>query len=127
VAARAASPVTAEAELLAPDTVAFFISADEQVFAGHYPGFPIFPGVCVVECVHRGSLATAPDEAVAAGLELEAVDSARFLGAVHPGDRITVELRWKRSGDGWQSAAKVRGPLGDVASVRLRYRPGSPR
>ncbi|WP_326829905.1 hypothetical protein OIE13_09870 [Streptosporangium sp. NBC_01810] len=59
----AISPVTGQIHLLSGNEVAITISPDEPVFAGHYPGFPIFPGMCVVEVVHRGALLTAPAEA----------------------------------------------------------------
>ncbi|WP_432037678.1 3-hydroxyacyl-ACP dehydratase FabZ family protein [Streptomyces cucumeris] len=94
------------------------IDAAEPVFAGHYPDFPIFPGVCVVECAHRAALATAPEP-----VALAAVDSARFGGAVHPGDTLDLKLTWRRRDDGWRCAATAVTPRGDAASVRLRYRP----
>lgn len=95
------------------------IEPTEPVFAGHYPGFPIFPGVCVVECVHRGALASAP----VPGLALVAVESARFLGPVLPGDRLDAELGWSGGEDRFRCAAAVRTQRGPAAQVRLRYEP----
>lgn len=95
------------------------VSADEPVFPGHYPGFPIFPGVCEVEYVHLSALLTAPGGPV----ELVALDSARFTGPVHPGDRIDIDLRWTTTDDTVVCSASVRGPRGECANVRLRYRP----
>ncbi len=97
------------------------IDASEPVFAGHYPDFPIFPGVCVVECVHKSALATAPG---GAALTLAALDSARFLGAVFPGDVLGVDLTWTALDDGWKCAAVASTDRGVAAKVRLRYRTG---
>ncbi|WP_329618539.1 3-hydroxyacyl-ACP dehydratase FabZ family protein [Streptomyces sp. S465] len=94
------------------------VDASEPVFAGHYPDFPIFPGVCVVECAHRAALSTAPEP-----VALAAVDSARFSGAVYPGDVIDLRLTWRRRGDGWRCSASASTARGEAASVRLRYRP----
>ncbi|MEU9375628.1 hypothetical protein AB0D94_17860 [Streptomyces sp. NPDC048255] len=96
------------------------ISAEEPVFAGHYPDFPIFPGVCVVECVHRAARATAPT----AGLSLAALESARFVGAVFPGDTLTVDLQWKAQEGGWTALGEAYTVRGTAAKVRLRYRAG---
>ncbi|MEU4213035.1 hypothetical protein AB0F13_24090 [Streptomyces sp. NPDC026206] len=100
------------------------VTAAEPVFAGHYPDFPIFPGVCVVECAHRAATATAPGPA-----ELAAVVSARFAGAVYPGDVLDIALAWRPDGDGWRCDATVTTERGKAASVRLRYRApgGEPR
>ncbi|MER5995401.1 3-hydroxyacyl-ACP dehydratase FabZ family protein [Streptomyces viridosporus] len=102
----------------------FTVTADETVLPGHYPGFPIFPGVCLVEYVHRSVLATAP--AREPGLELVAVESTRFTGPVYPGDALTADIDWKPvDGVTWQCRAKIRSGRGDAASVRLRYRRGT--
>lgn len=99
--------------------VAVTIEPSEPVFAGHYPDFPIFPGVCVVECVHRGAVATVPQ---GGRVELAALESVRFTGAVHPGDDIEIAMRWRRSDGFWTCTGQVRGPRSAVAQVRLRYR-----
>lgn len=97
------------------------IDASEPVFAGHYPDFPIFPGVCVVECVHKSALATAP---AGAALTLAALDSARFVGAVFPGDVLGIDITWTALEDGWKCAALASTDRGVAAKVRLRYRTG---
>lgn len=97
------------------------VPADDPIFAGHYPGFPIFPGVALIECVHRSALATAPG---GQDLRLAAVESTRFTGPTFPGDELTVDLRWKAAEGAWRCVAEVRSPRGEAAKVRLRYRRG---
>lgn len=122
------SPVLAPVHILMPPTpfdggwqsvTALSITADEPVFAGHYPDFPIFPGVCLVECVHRSALATAPG---GGELDLAALRSARFLGPVYPGDEIVVRIHWRPVAGGWICAAEVDGTTVKAAVVRLEYR-----
>ncbi len=98
------------------------VRADEPVFAGHYPAFPVLPGVGVVECVQRAAQASLP----AHGLVLAAVDSARFLGPVRPGAELTAELTWSADGPVWTCRAEVHAAGGRVATVRLRYSPDPP-
>ncbi|MET9657655.1 hypothetical protein [Streptomyces sp. NPDC006510] len=130
-----ASPVTAGIRVVRPraavdgghPTAATVCRIDpaEQIFAGHYPGFPIFPGVCVIECVRRSALATAPGP-----VTLTAVESARFRGPVLPGDELSMDLVWKPDGPDdqdaryWRVTATARTARGDAASIRLRFRSG---
>ncbi|MGC9376726.1 3-hydroxyacyl-ACP dehydratase FabZ family protein [Streptomyces sp. MH13] len=92
----------------------------EPVFAGHYPGFPIFPGVCVLECVRRAALDA--DPASAPGT-LAAVESARFSGAVYPGDTLQLALTWQHTGTAWRCKATATTSRGPAARVRLRFEP----
>ncbi|MBY8883170.1 hypothetical protein K7862_36870 [Streptomyces sp. PLK6-54] len=98
------------------------IDASEPVFEGHYPEFPIFPGVCVVECVHRSALATAPS---GADLTLAALDSARFVGAVFPGDVLGIDITWKAVDDRLRCEAVASTGRGTAAKVRLSYAVGA--
>lgn len=98
-------------------TASFTVSPQESVLPGHYPGFPIFPGVCLVECVHTAALGCAP----ASGLSLAEVVSTRFTGPAYPEDHLTVDLAWQQGDDGWLCRAVVRASRGDVAQVKLRY------
>ena len=97
------------------------VEPSEEVFAGHYPGFPIFPGVCVVECVHRGVLATAE-----APVTLTAVESTRFVSPVFPGDELTIEITSSWQDSTLRCRAVVSTARGRAAAVRLRYRTGEP-
>ncbi|MEU9987499.1 3-hydroxyacyl-ACP dehydratase FabZ family protein [Streptomyces sp. NPDC007971] len=122
-----ASPLAGAVEVLPGDgeyatAARFTVDAAETVLPGHYPGFPIFPGVCLVECTHQGALATVPEKAEA--VSLAAVESARFTGPVFPGDRVDIAMAWKQTPAGdWQCRAKLRTGRGPAASVRLRYAP----
>ncbi|MEY9994418.1 3-hydroxyacyl-[acyl-carrier-protein] dehydratase [Streptomyces sp. V4I8] len=99
-------------------TARITVAADEQVFRGHYPDFPIFPGVCLVECVHHAARANPP----AAGRPvLTAVESVRFLSPVFPGDDLTVELDWKLKSGAWKAYAALSTARGKTAQIRLGY------
>ncbi|MGA5822794.1 3-hydroxyacyl-ACP dehydratase FabZ family protein [Kitasatospora sp. NPDC094028] len=115
----AVSPVRGRPEPVAEGsgTAAVLVAADEPVFPGHYPGFPIFPGVCVVEHVHHTALATLPKP----GLRLAAIESTRFLSPVFPGDRLEVEVAWQEKDGAWRCRAVAGTARGQAAAVRLRF------
>jgi 3-hydroxyacyl-[acyl-carrier-protein] dehydratase len=117
------APVRVErrGELAAGST--FTLDPGEPLLAGHYPGFPILPGVCLVEFAHRTAVGAIGDP----GARLTAVESTRFLGPVRPGDTVhteagaeAVEGGWRCRADLTASRAGVEGRR-KVATVRLRY------
>jgi 3-hydroxyacyl-[acyl-carrier-protein] dehydratase len=121
------SLLVGEIELISSDdgtaSTAMDVDATEPVFAGHYPGFPIFPGVCLIEFAHRSAQCTPPHGA--GSIKLTMVSSARFLSPVYPGDRLEAELGWTAKDGDWQCSAVLSTKRGGrAAQVRLRYRAG---
>ncbi|MFF2546336.1 hypothetical protein ACFVUY_27755 [Kitasatospora sp. NPDC058063] len=118
-----ATPLAGPVEVVAADwpraAVRFTVAAGEPVLPGHYPGFPIFPGVCLLDLTHAAVLATAADTDPVP--ELAEVESTRFIGPVYPGDVLGVELDWREKDGGRQCRAVIRSPRGDAAKLRLRY------
>ncbi|MFH8370231.1 3-hydroxyacyl-ACP dehydratase FabZ family protein [Streptomyces sp. NPDC018031] len=104
-----------------PARTVVVIDPAERVFAGHYPGFPIFPGVCLIEYVQLSALETLPAEG--GPWRLAAVESTRFVGPVFPGDTVTIELTWQRlpGGDAWRCKAEAATERGRAARLRLRF------
>jgi 3-hydroxyacyl-[acyl-carrier-protein] dehydratase len=100
------------------DTVRSRIEIDraDPVFDGHYPGFPILPGLFVVEYVHATVLA-----ALAGRRRAVAVDRVRFLRPVYPGDTVTITATLTETDGGLLCAAVAATDSGQVAEVRLRY------
>jgi 3-hydroxyacyl-[acyl-carrier-protein] dehydratase len=101
-------------------TASVLVDPGNPLFAGHYPGFPIFPGVCLIECVHRSVLGAA--EARGRWLALDQVRSTKFLAPAFPGDRLTAIVRITDRDGGWDCDGQVRRDDQDLAKVRLRYR-----
>ncbi|MFG3700678.1 hypothetical protein ACGF5C_22570 [Micromonospora sp. NPDC047620] len=87
---------------------------DDPVFAGHYPGFPLLPGVHIVEYVHRTVLAATPAAVLA-----ELV-SCRFLHTVDLDDELVVAVRY----DGGLRRGTVTVSGVPAAEVVLRYQDG---
>lgn len=75
--------------------------------AGHYPGFPILPGVLLVDCVRQ-----AAGHALDAELRLRRIDRARFARPLLPGDELTLTLLMTARSDR-QTEVRARGTRAD--------------
>lgn len=88
------------------------VSINEHFFAGHFPDFPVMPGVMTIECMAQagavlGLLATpAPDTTVVYFMKIE---TARFRRPIVPGDQLRIVANllnrkasvWKMFGEVW--------------------------
>ena len=98
------------------------VTINEPFFQGHFPGYPVMPGVLIVEAMAQvGGVAVLSAEDYRDKLALFAgIDNVRFKRQVRPGDtlRLEVELQQIRRGIGIGSGtATVEGELacrGDI-------------
>ncbi|WP_428101752.1 3-hydroxyacyl-ACP dehydratase FabZ [Candidatus Rariloculus sp.] len=74
------------------------VSVNEAHFVGHFPGFPVMPGVLVIEALAQAGgvlaweSATAADQSVRI-LYLVGIRNARFKHTVRPGDQLVLNAR----------------------------------
>jgi 3-hydroxyacyl-[acyl-carrier-protein] dehydratase len=70
------------------------VTANEWFFQGHFPGFPIMPGVLIVEALAQaGAVLLLSDESVRGQIPLFAgIEKCRFRQQVVPGDTLTLEM-----------------------------------
>ena len=86
------------------------VTINEPFFQGHFPGFPIMPGVLIVEAMAQvGALAILSMEENKGKLALfTGIDNLRFKRQVVPGDTLTLELEITKMrglvGKGWGTA-----------------------
>jgi 3-hydroxyacyl-[acyl-carrier-protein] dehydratase len=88
------------------------VSANEEFFNGHFPDYPVMPGVLIIEALAQvGAVAILKKEENKGRLAFFAgIDGCRFKGQVKPGDQLHLEVEITR----------LRGPVGKgkaVASV----------
>ncbi|MCB2183170.1 MAG: beta-hydroxyacyl-ACP dehydratase [Desulfobulbaceae bacterium] len=94
------------------------ISEDLELFKGHYPHYPIMPGVILCEAVFQaGSLLISElirkenknDDAAITGVPvLTRITGAKFKREVRPGDTITLKVRLKEQvGPAWFLSGQV--------------------
>lgn len=103
------------------------VPPDEPVLAGHFPNFPIFPGVCLLECAHQTVLGAAAGPAGPGEVpDLSVIERARFRQPVFPGDQVRAEAAVTPDRSGVRARVEVSaGPPGaepvQAATFRLAY------
>ena len=78
------------------------VSVNEPFFPGHFPHYPVMPGVLVIEAMAQlaGLLTMLSDLAKRDGSQLvlfAGIDEARFKRQVLPGDTLVLECELKRA------------------------------
>src|SRR6202451_4335395 len=71
------------------------VTANEPFFTGHFPEFPVMPGVLIVEAMAQTAgvlvLKSIPDRHTKLVL-LVSIDGAKFRRPVVPGDQLRIEM-----------------------------------
>ncbi len=109
------------------------VTINEPFFQGHFPGFPVMPGVLVIEALAQvsGLLAYVSGDARSGGASLiffAGIDNARFRKQVVPGDQLILEaevIRVVRGVGKFRTRATVDGELACEAELiaAIRDRP----
>lgn len=76
------------------------VTMNEPYFQGHFPGYPVMPGVLILEALTQlsGGLAVASGLVAADGapaVDFTGVDACRFKRQVVPGDQLLLESTWE--------------------------------
>jgi 3-hydroxyacyl-[acyl-carrier-protein] dehydratase len=101
------------------------ITINEPQFAGHFPNFPIMPGVLIIEAIAQAGAALLLTEYTAADragklMVFTSIDGARFRRPVVPGDQLRIEvtvLNWRSNAVKMRGTATVDGKLACEATV----------
>jgi 3-hydroxyacyl-[acyl-carrier-protein] dehydratase len=100
------------------------VTVNEPYFQGHFPGYPVMPGVLVIEALVQLSALLAHDHGLV--LDLSGISGARFKRQVAPGDRLQLETRMGPVADGVGSyavQAAVDGELAAEAQLLVKFAP----
>lgn len=75
------------------------VSISEQVFQGHFPGHPIYPGVMILEGLAQAggilafkSMNISEEEIANKVVYFMSIDKAKFRSPVKPGDRLEYRV-----------------------------------
>jgi 3-hydroxyacyl-[acyl-carrier-protein] dehydratase len=108
-------------------TVEAQVPQENSIFEGHFPGYPIMPGVLLIESMAQTSgwllLALLKFERMPI---LAAVKEAKMRGFVSPGEVLTVEANILHEGSGYamtEARVKVGGKLRCNATITLTLVP----
>jgi len=108
------------------------VSGLEDVFADHFPGYPVLPGALIVEAFAQASqlLIAASRDFTAVG-RLRRLSRAAFRHPVRPGDLLAIRCERRAGpGDAWVLEATATVGPRRVAAASLEYaleaaRPGT--
>jgi 3-hydroxyacyl-[acyl-carrier-protein] dehydratase len=107
------------------------VSINEPVFSGHFPGYPVMPGVLILEALAQAAAIlaiftwgdTRPKDFI---YYFAGIDHARFKRPVEPGDQLQLEVDYKRELRGivfFKAQALVQGQVACEADLMCAYRP----
>ncbi len=104
------------------------ISISDQVFLGHFPGHPIYPGVMILEGLAQAggilafkSMNITKEEAANKVVYFMSIDKAKFRVPVKPGDRLEYRLNLiKNKGAIWLFDGKAYVDDNIVAQAELK-------
>ena len=100
------------------------VTINEPFFTGHFPHYPVMPGVMVIEALAQAAailsfrtLGTKPDDRSV--YYFVGIDEARFKRPVIPGDQLQLEVTLERETRGlWKFAAQAR--VGDALAAEAK-------
>ncbi len=99
------------------------VTANEPFFQGHFPNFPIMPGVLIVEAMAQAGgtlLLTEIEDRHDKLMVFTGIEKARFRRPVVPGDQLRIEvevLAWRRIAVRMGGKAFVNGKLVCEATI----------
>jgi 3-hydroxyacyl-[acyl-carrier-protein] dehydratase len=88
------------------------VSANEAFFQGHFPGYPVMPGVLIIEALAQAGGVLAWESVSAEEriwiLYLVGIEETRFKQVVRPGDQLMLHVELlKRRRNLWRYAARA--------------------
>jgi 3-hydroxyacyl-[acyl-carrier-protein] dehydratase len=105
------------------------VTINEPFFAGHFPNFPIMPGVLIVESIAQAGgalLLTEIPDRDSKLMVFTGIERAKFRRPVVPGDQLRIEvtvLNWKPRAVRMQGHVTVEGKLACEAVVMCQLVP----
>lgn len=100
-----------------------FLDPDLPVFQGHYPGFPLMPGVLLCESAFQaGAVLIARQQDVPEGMVpvVTRQNETRFRRMVRPGETLEIEVELTETlGSAWFLKGKV--SVDGQVAVRLEF------
>ncbi|MBM7662496.1 3-hydroxyacyl-[acyl-carrier-protein] dehydratase [Bacillus mesophilus] len=85
------------------------VTANEEFFVGHFPDYPVMPGVLIVEALAQvGAVAMLSKEENKGRLAFfTGIDNCRFKRQVKPGDQLRLEVE----------IIRLKGPIGKGKAI----------
>jgi 3-hydroxyacyl-[acyl-carrier-protein] dehydratase len=108
------------------------VTINEPFFAGHFPEYPIMPGVLVVEAIAQAGGALLMNEIPDRESKLmvfTGIERAKFRRPIVPGDQLRIEvevLNWRARAVKMEGKAFVEGKLACEAVVMCAVVPRTP-
>ncbi|MEY3173110.1 MAG: 3-hydroxyacyl-[acyl-carrier-protein] dehydratase FabZ [Planctomycetota bacterium] len=97
------------------------VSLAEEYLQDHFPGFAVFPGVLMVECMVQTCawLSRVTDDFRFSTILLQQARAVKFNNFLKPGDTLIVTASY-RGGSAQQPEFQVAGTVGDRSAVSAR-------
>src|SRR5512133_2453197 len=102
------------------------VTVNEPFFPGHFPGYPVMPGVLIIEAIAQAGAAlllTEIEDRHDSLAFFTGIERAKFRRPVTPGDQLRIEvtvLAWRKTAVRMEGKAYVDGKMAAEATVTCR-------